>query len=61
METLAGQQAYADLKASTDPQIQRRVLISKWMYVHGFLNDRFPPVKRYIPSHVLEKLEQNGS
>ena len=59
METLAGQDAYRIMKASTDPETQRRVLIAKWMYVHGILNDQFPPVKRYVPAHMQQKLDED--
>ena len=61
METLAGQDAYRNMKASTDPETQRRVLIAKWMYVHGLLNDQFPPVKRYVPAHMQQKLDEDSA
>ena len=35
LETIAGLEMYQLLKASTDLEVQRRILISKWLYVQG--------------------------
>lgn len=56
-----GHESYAQSKRSTDQALQRRVLIAKWMYLHGFLNvPEFPPGERYVPPHRLEPEEDGG-
>lgn len=43
------------MKASNDRVTQHRILIAKWLYVHGFLNNIFPPEGKFIPFHFLEQ------
>lgn len=54
MESLAGVELYQVLKTSGDPSTQRKILVTKWMYVHGFLNKDFPLTEKYIPDHLAD-------
>lgn len=60
MESLVGHLAYSEMKASTDPHLQRRILIAKWIYIHGFLNIHFPPTRRYTPAHFEVEERKNA-
>ena len=44
-------------KNSLDADLQQRYLVSKWLYVHGFLSEEFPQTKRFIPGHLLDSYE----
>lgn len=57
IESLLGLEYYNTLKEANDPATMRRVLITKWMYVQGFLNNVFPPAERFVPFHRLNSLE----
>jgi hypothetical protein len=52
-----GVEQYAQAKVSTDKEVQRKLLIVKWLYVYGFLSADFPPRTRYIPQHLLAQLD----
>eukprot|EP00596_Hydrurales_sp_CCMP1899_P009014 CAMPEP_0119042694 /NCGR_PEP_ID=MMETSP1177-20130426/16090_1 /TAXON_ID=2985 /ORGANISM="Ochromonas sp, Strain CCMP1899" /LENGTH=363 /DNA_ID=CAMNT_0007009663 /DNA_START=185 /DNA_END=1276 /DNA_ORIENTATION=+ len=54
IETLAGLEMYQKMKASPDQEIQRRILLGKWLYVQGFFNDQFPPLIRFTPAHMSD-------
>jgi hypothetical protein len=32
-----------------DVVLRRRILLTKWLYVHGFLDEDFPPTTKFIP------------
>lgn len=32
--------------------VRRRILLTKWLYVHGFLDEDFPPTVKYIPFNL---------
>ena len=32
-----------------DVVLRRRILLTKWLYVHGFLDEDFPPTIKFIP------------
>ena len=56
LETIAGLEMYQLLKASTDLEVQRRILISKWLYVqgtHSFLMKSPSPFCYEIPFTLL--------
>jgi hypothetical protein len=57
MESLVGMELYAELKNSTEPAVQRRVLVAKWVYIQGFLNNDFPAQERYVPAHLQREVE----
>jgi hypothetical protein len=50
-EAIVGFDSYRALKANADAhptsEEARRILIAKWLYSHGFLNQDFPPISRY--------------
>ena len=55
MESLVGEFVYSELlnAARDDPATQRRILLAKWMYIHGLLNcDHFPSSQRFVPVHM---------
>jgi len=54
MESVAGIEGYKMLKkeAITDQDVERRLLVTQWMYVNGFLIDDFPSTISFIPGHV---------
>jgi len=35
--------------------LRRRVLVCRWLYVMGFLQEDFPPRQRYVPHHQREE------
>lgn len=55
LEALAGLEMYKMMKANADPEVQRRILVGKWLYVHNFLGDTFPSEVRYIPGHLRDR------
>lgn len=57
IESMLGLEYYNRLKAENDPTIMRRVLVTKWMYILGFLNDVFPPAERFVPFHRVNAEE----
>lgn len=57
METVAGIEMYSLLKKSDNIELQRKILIAKWLYIQGFLNNIFPPTERFIPYHLLDEIE----
>ena len=54
IETLVGTEFYKLNKNSLDADLQQRYLVSKWLYLHGFLSEEFPQTKRFIPGHLLD-------
>jgi len=42
---------------AADLDLQRRMLVVKWLYINGFLNDTFPNEQSYVPGHRLENDE----
>lgn len=58
METLVGFECYKELKESDDAIVQRQILIARWIFTNGFLNNDFPCNFRYIPDHVAQHLEE---
>jgi hypothetical protein len=50
-EAIVGFDSYRALKANAEAhptsEEARRILIAKWFYSHGFLNQDFPPISRY--------------
>lgn len=58
IETIAGLEAHLAMKASSDPLVQRRVLVAKWLYTQGFLTTDFPALERFVPHHLAEEFEE---
>lgn len=58
IETIAGMEAHLVMKASSDPLVQRRVLVAKWLYTQGFLTTDFPALERFVPHHLVEEFEE---
>lgn len=40
---------------SDDLNLQRRLLIAKWLYIYGFLTADFPPTERFVPPHLQDE------
>jgi hypothetical protein len=59
LEQLAGLEMYAMMKNSEDPEVRRRVLLGKWFYIQGFLNEVFPPTERFVPAHIAASLDDD--
>mmetsp|Transcript_11200 Transcript_11200/g.24467 ORF Transcript_11200/g.24467 Transcript_11200/m.24467 type:complete len:196 (+) Transcript_11200:76-663(+) len=57
MESLAGIELYGRLKLSENAEVQRRILVTKWLYIQGFLNNQFPALEQYIPNHMSAEYE----
>ncbi len=44
-----------NLQVKSNSEAFARLLVVKWIYVWGYLNDEFPPSKeRFTPAHLLE-------
>ena len=54
VESMVGLEMYKLTKFSKDPDVQRRYLVGKWLYVQGFLGGEFPLTKPFIPGHMRE-------
>ena len=54
VETMVGLEMYKLTKFSKDPDVQRRYLVGKWLYVQGFLGSEFPVTEKFIPGHLRE-------
>ena len=52
VESMVGLEMYKLTKFSKDPDVQRRYLVGKWLYVQGFLGSEFPLTKAFIPGHM---------
>ena len=50
-----GLEMFQIMKRESNPEFQRKMLLAKWMYVNGFLDDVFPSTERFIPGHVAER------
>ena len=57
VEAVIGLEIYGQMKRSGDSDIQRRVLVTQWLYVQNFFDD-FPRSKRFIPKHLEYRLEE---
>lgn len=57
IETLLGLESYRALREHADPADLHRLLICKWIYVQGFLNNDFPATERYVPAHLQDELD----
>jgi hypothetical protein len=52
LDAVVGTIGYKQLKASTDPWIQKKLLISKWLFATGILiTPNFPPEEPYLIIH----------
>lgn len=56
METLIGLEAFKTIRNGNNKELQKRVLVISWMFVHGFLEEEFPLTQRFIPGHKQEML-----
>ena len=54
LESLAGVEMYKLMKNSGSAEVQRRILVAKWLYTNNFLGDKFPGIERFIPGHKIE-------
>jgi len=57
MESLAGIEVYSRMKKDDNALIQRRILLAKWLYIQGFLNNNFPLKEKFVPFHLLDDYE----
>ena len=44
-----GDSSDSDGGGDGDVVLRRRILLTKWLYVHGFLDEDFPPTGKFIP------------
>ena len=51
LESLSGVEMYKRMKNNDSAEMQRRILVAKWMYINNFLGDKFPSTERFIPGH----------
>ena len=56
LETLVGLEYYKLIKKSADEDMQRRILVTKWLYAMNFFNE-FPHKRRFTPKHLEFRLE----
>ena len=55
IEQVVGYEIYQAIQRSDCPEANRRILIVKFLYIHGFLESDFPAtVQAYIPGHMRE-------
>lgn len=45
------------LKRSSNADMKRRLLVGKWLYVRGYLNDKFPHTELFIPGHLEDQYD----
>eukprot|EP01036_Dinobryon_divergens_P024217 gene24217-32647_t len=50
-ESLIGLEPYVEMKVDAGLYVvlRRRILLTKWLYVHGFLDEDFPPTTKFVP------------
>ncbi len=54
LDTIIGSDVFEMLKNSTDPIIQRKLLVSKWVYSTGMLlNHCFPSTNTFAPAEEV--------
>lgn len=54
MEQMVGLEMYKMLCADGDAQVQRRLLLGKWLYVRGLFHDVFPHQEAFVPGHLRD-------
>ena len=55
IEQVVGYEIYQAIQRRDCPEANRRILIVKFLYIHGFLESDFPAtVEAYIPGHMRE-------
>lgn len=59
LEMLMGLEHLKNMKQKGDEDIQRRMLVVQWLYTHGFVDEEFPPVERFIPGHILSEKDDD--
>lgn len=52
LESLMGMEYLKVGKRTGNSDLRRRMLVIQWLYVHGFLDEDFPPRQCFIPHHV---------
>jgi hypothetical protein len=55
MEALIRTEMAKMSKVSLSDDIRRRDLVSRWLYLHGFLAHIFPANKSPVPGHLVER------
>ena len=56
MESLVGIEMYKLYKNDlNNKERQHRILLCKWLYTHGFINEDFPVSTRYVPSELSNR------
>jgi hypothetical protein len=53
IEAIVGLEMFKQMKDSENADTLQRILVAKWMYVQGFLNNEFPVESKFIPNHLL--------
>jgi hypothetical protein len=52
LESLMGLEYAQVCKRTGNRDLRRRMLVIQWLYVHGFLDEDFPPRECFIPHHI---------
>ena len=53
LEPLCGAEMLKIMVASDDAEVQHRILIAQWLYVHGFMTmETFPATSIFVPQHL---------
>ena len=56
MESLVGIEMYKLYKKDVNNKDkQHRILLCKWLYTHGFVNEDFPVTARYVPTELANR------
>ena len=56
MESLVGIEMYKLYKSDlSDTEKQHRILLCKWIYTHGFINEDFPASTTYVPTELSNR------
>lgn len=58
MEAVVGLEGYNVLLEANNPEMNRKMLVASWLFIHGILNTDFPAVERFIPGHMEEQLRR---
>ena len=54
---VAGMEAFKIWKSNNDPQQNRKMLLTRWLFIHDFFTAQiYPPVVRYVPLHLEEEV-----
>lgn len=59
MDAVLGSNAYDQLKASKNPEVQKKLLIAKWIFATGMLvQPDFPPTEPYMVEDTTDASEE---